>query len=168
MKNTSGDLKGKSMKRTIFACLLMIPCASQAKSVYEKPITEQCKLAISESNEAAELLNSFLTRWLSGDSDILDINSAEFDQYKKSHFDTSYKAIEGRFKVTDTATLEQLNTSPILRSNDITLRTRFIVNAFQQLVRDKDKDKFRNSYKPLKAAIIENEAFIKKTCSNKK
>ena len=59
MKNTSGDLKGKSMKRTIFACLLMIPCASQAKSVYEKPITEQCKLAISESMRSGSYLSFF-------------------------------------------------------------------------------------------------------------
>ncbi|CAI1121111.1 Uncharacterised protein [Serratia liquefaciens] len=156
------------MKRNIFACLLLIPGISHATSVYEKPISEQCKLAITESNEAGELLNSFLTRWLSGDADVLDINGKEFDQYKNSHFEPSYKAIEERFKVTDTATLEQLNTSPILRSNDITLRTKFIVNAFQQLVRDKNKDEFRNAYKPLRAAILENEAFIKKTCSNKK
>ena len=157
------------MKNNILACLLLsVSFSSQAVSVLEKPLSAQCNLAIAESNASSEALSSLLNRWLNDDTDILSINSSEFDRYKKSHFDPQYKAIVNKYKVTDTATLEQLNTSPILRSNDITLRVRLIVNAFQRLTKNKDKDDFRNSYKPLKSAILDNESFIKKACSDTK
>ena len=169
MKNILGNLKGMSMKNIIFTCLLLsTPCLSYAASFFEKPMAEQCKLALEETDESYELLASFLNRWAKDNSDISSIDREEFDRYKKSHFDPGYKSLVSRFKVYDTATVEQSDSSPVIKSNDSTLRTRFIVIAIEKFTRDKNKDELRKSYKLLKSNIIDNEKFIRKICVKKK
>jgi hypothetical protein len=158
MKSISGDLKG-----ILLTGLLLVPFFTNAESGTSEDMANRCKLAISEVSKAGDLFSSFMDPWLKQDLDKLEIDRGEFSKARAKSFNKQYAQMRSHFANQSSFGLND----PIIRSNDVSLRLQFIVDAFQLFATDGDKPTLKASWSIQQKAMKEDIAVIKNTCSKK-
>ncbi|HBX8313307.1 TPA: hypothetical protein MIH81_00255 [Klebsiella pneumoniae] len=155
MKNTIGKLKGLA-----FAGFLFVPCITHAKTA-AIPLNQQCKLAMSELNESGKLFGSFMEPWLKSIPSGTQIDRKEFIQARVKNFNKQYAEIRARYLGLGGYGIE----NPLSKSNDVSLRLQFVVDAFQKYSADGDKEALRTTWAIQRNAMKESTDSLKKQCA---
>ncbi|WP_334644900.1 hypothetical protein [Klebsiella aerogenes] len=157
MKNTFGKTYG-----WLLTILFVVPCLAQAQT-NAIPLKQQCKMAMKEAKESGDLLNSFLEPWLKIFSSDSQMDSKSFEQARRKNFNKQYDEIRLRYFDLGGYGLEK----PLNISNDLTLRTQFVVDAFQEYASNGDKEALKASWRIQNKAMREDIDLLKKLCQYK-
>ncbi|HEP0386743.1 hypothetical protein [Serratia marcescens] len=141
--------------------LLSLPLVSYGNNKHGSDLSKRCALALSEVNEVGELTNSFLDPWLKKGLLTEGINFQDFAKDRVSNFNKQYAQIKNLYQQDVSSNYDD----PVSKSNDLTVRSLFTVNAFQKYAADGDKAALKSSWAVQHKAMKEDLADLRKLCA---
>jgi hypothetical protein len=141
--------------------LLSLPLVSYGNNKPSADLSKRCALALSEVNEVGELADSFLDPWLKKGLLTEGINFQDFVKDRASNFNKQYAQIKNLYQQDVSSNYDD----PVSKSNDLTVRSLFTVNAFQKYAADGDKAALKSSWAVQHKAMKEDLADLRKLCA---
>ncbi|WP_261128329.1 hypothetical protein [Serratia entomophila] len=141
--------------------LLALPLVSYGNNKHGADLSKRCALALSEVNEVGELTDSFLDPWLKKGLLTEGINFQDFAKDRVSNFNKQYAQIKNLYQ----QDVSSNHDDPVSKSNDLTVRSLFTVNAFQKYAADGDKAALKSSWAVQHKAMKEDLADLRKLCA---
>ncbi|WP_413480958.1 hypothetical protein [Serratia proteamaculans] len=150
------------MKIKLLICLLFcLPLVSYGNNKSDNDMSKRCALALSEVNEVGGLVDSFLAPWLKTDLSTEGIDLQDFVKARTKNFNKQYEQIKSLYEQDVSSNYND----PMSKSNDLTVRSLFTVNAFQKYAADGDKAALKASWAVQHKAMKEDIAALRKLCS---
>ncbi|WP_413740847.1 hypothetical protein [Sodalis sp. RH18] len=129
-------------------------------AAYDRPITEQCAFARSQSRESMELFKILYSKWSIDPDKPISIDAAAFNQWRAQFFSPKLWKIRDKYAEHDGAPFD----SPITQALDITLRTLNISQSVYSFAKTGNKNEYRKSLTEQMALIKEDSEKIDKVC----